>query len=46
MTNQEWLATLTAEQFYWAWVKAVEQVGKWSISTPQAMIEWLDAEHV
>ena len=45
MTNKEWLSTLTAEQFYWEWVKAIKNVGIWSTNTPSAMIEWLDAEH-
>lgn len=39
MTNKEWLATLTDEQFYDEWKNAD------SINTRTAMIKWLGSEH-
>ena len=44
MTNKEWLATLTAEEFYNAFMQAIEK-GKWDINTRLFVIDWLDEEH-
>lgn len=44
MTNKEWLATLTAEEFFDEFKKA-EQKARWDMNTRLAMIEWLDEEH-
>ena len=44
MTNKEWLATLSAEQFYDEF-KKIEHHMCFDINTRLAMIEWLDEEH-
>ena len=45
MTNKEWLATLTDEQFYDEWKKAYNEIGMDDINTRTAMINWLGSEH-
>ena len=44
MTNKEWLATLSAEEFYDEFKKE-EQHAMWDMNTRLAIIEWLDKEH-
>lgn len=44
MTNKEWLATLTDEQFYDEWKKAYNEIGMDNINTRTAMINWLGSE--
>lgn len=44
MTNKEWLATLTAEQFYDEW-KRIERQFCFDINTRLALIEWLNEKH-
>lgn len=43
MTNKEWLATLSAEDFYKEFKRA-EEVGKSWTSTSGYVIKWLDEE--
>ena len=43
MTNKEWLATLSAEDFYKEFKRA-EEVGKRWTSTSGFVIQWLDEE--
>lgn len=43
MTNKEWLATLSAEDFYREFKRA-EEVGKSWTSTSGYVIKWLDEE--
>ena len=43
MKNKEWLATLSAEDFYKEFKKA-EEVGKRWTSTSGFVIQWLDEE--
>lgn len=43
MTNKEWLATLSAEDFYKEFKRA-EEVGKSWTSTSGYVIQWLDEE--
>lgn len=45
MTNQEWLSTLSPEEFYDAWRFAMINYGRWDVDTRLGMIEWLKAEH-
>ena len=45
MTNKEWMATLTAEQFYDVmWWLFHEYAFRFTHSQ-MAIVEWLDAEH-
>ena len=44
LTNKEWLATLSAEQFYNEF-KKIENHFCFDINTRLAMIEWLNEEH-
>ena len=44
MTNKEWLASLSAEQFYDEWIKVIKSYGIWYNNTRLAMIEWLEEE--
>jgi len=43
MTNKEWLATLSAEDFYKEFKKAEEEGQMWT-STSDYVIKWLDEE--
>lgn len=43
MKNKEWLATLSAEDFYKEFKKA-EEIGKRWTSTSGYVIKWLDEE--
>jgi predicted AlkP superfamily phosphohydrolase/phosphomutase len=45
MTNQEWLATLTAEEFYDAFMKELGRLN-WIKNSRLAFIKWLDEKHV
>lgn len=45
MTNREWLATLSDEEFYDSFKRVEKTEGVWSIDTRGYMIDWLDAEH-
>ena len=44
LTNKEWLATLSAEQFYDEF-KKIENHFCFDTNARLAMIEWLDEEH-
>lgn len=43
MTNKEWLATLSAEDFYKEFKRAEEEGRMWT-STSGYVIKWLDEE--
>ena len=45
MTNRDWLATLSDEEFYDSFKRVEQTEGMWSIDTRRYMIDWLDAEH-
>ncbi len=45
MTNRDWLATLSDEEFYDSFKRVEKTEGAWSIDTRRYMIDWLDAEH-
>jgi len=45
MTNRDWLATLSDEEFYDSFKRVEKTEGMWSTDTRQYMIDWLDAEH-
>ena len=44
MTNKEWLATLSAEDFYYEFKKAEEEGRSWT-STTGYVIMWLNERH-
>ena len=45
MTNKEWMATLTAEEFYDMMVWLTRVYSKQFTDSRLAIIEWLDKEH-
>lgn len=45
MTNKEWMATLTAEEFYDTMEWLIRVYSKQFTDSRLAIIEWLDKEH-
>ena len=45
MTNKEWMATLTAEQFWDVMMWLIKEYGRQFTHTQLAVISWLDSEH-